>query len=529
MANPGDRTGFDADGAKVVYERLTNDRAPYITRAERNAQYTIPAVFPKSSDNSSTDFATPYQSVGARGVNNLSAKLMLAMMPVGSPFFKLAINEYALKQVDPEVVTTSQIALSMVERVCMRYLEGIGLRPTASELMKQLVVAGNGLLYLPPGLSRSKLYRLHSYVVERDSLGEVLQVIAKDVATFASLPEDVRGKLPAADYQPDTKIELYTHTYRDHESDQWLSYQEVEGEVIAGTENTYPAKGNPWIPVRLYKIDGESYGRSFVEEYIGDLVSLENLSKSIVDFAQACSKVLFLVNPAGATSIRRVVKATNGSFVAGRKADIEVFQMDKYADFQVTKATADGIEGRLGYAFMLNSAVQRQGERVTAEEIRFVANELEATQGGIYSVLSTEFQLPVVQRTLIDLEATSKIPSLPQEAVEPQIITGLDAIGRGQDMDKLIMFVQGIQPALQTAGGDINWSNFILRMAEASGIDPDGLVLTPEEKAQAQAMMAAQGGLQAGAQTAGAVTGQNLAMAGTQPENIEAAMAQQPQ
>lgn len=526
MANPGDRTGFDMEGAKVVYERLSNDRAPYITRAERNAQYTIPAVFPKSSDNSSTDYATPYQSVGARGVNNLSAKLMLAMMPVGNPFFKLAINEYALKQVDPEVVTTAQIGLSMVERIGMRYLEAIGLRPTASELMKQLVVAGNGLLYMPPGEMKTKLYRLHAYVVERDSLGEVLQIIAKDNATYATLPEDVKGKLPANDYQPDTKVEIYTHTYRDHEGDQWLSYQEVEGEVIKGTENTYPAKGNPWIPVRLYKIDGESYGRSFVEEYIGDLVSLENLSKSIVDFAQACSKVLFLVNPAGMTSIRRVVKAANGSFVAGRKADIEVFQMDKYADFQVTKSTADGIETRLSFAFMLNSAVQRSGERVTAEEIRYVANELEATQGGIYSVLSTEYQLPVVQRLMIELEATSKIPSLPQEAIEPQIITGLDAIGRGQDLDQLMTFANAVQPAMSFAAGDINWSNYILRVAEAAGIDPDGLVLTQEEKAAQAGQQAAVAGVQAAGQAAGAVAGQNIAMAGTDPANVQAAMAQ---
>lgn len=527
MAQPGDRTGFDEEGAKVVYERLSNDRAPYITRAERNAQYTIPAVFPKGSDNSSTDYATPYQSVGARGVNNLSAKLMLAMMPVGTPFYKLAINEYALKQTNPDVVTQAQIGLSMVERVGMRYLEGIGFRPTASELMKQLVVAGNGLIYMPPGEMKTKLYRLHSYVVERDSLGDVLQIIAKDTATYATLPEEVRNKLPAGDYQPSTKVEIYTHTYRDHESGQWLSYQEAEGVVVQGTENTYPAKGNPWIPVRLFKIDGESYGRSFVEEYIGDLVSLENLSKSVVDFAQACSKVLFLVNPAGMTSIRRVTKATNGGFVPGRLADLEVFQLNKYADFQVAKSTADGIEARLGFAFMLNSAVQRQGERVTAEEIRFVANELEATQGGIYSVLSTEFQLPVTQRLLVELEATSKIPSLPQEAVEPQIITGLDAIGRGQDLDKLLTFANAIAPAMSTAGADINWSNFILRVAEAAGLDPDGLVLSAEQKAQLQAQAAAAQGMQAGAVAAGQTTGANVAMAGTQPENVQAAMAQQ--
>ncbi|UZT50437.1 head-to-tail connector protein [Enterobacter phage 04_vB_Eclo_IJM] len=34
---------------------------------------------------------------------------------------------------------------------------------------------------------------------------------------------------------------------------------------------------------------------------------------------------------------------------------------------------ADAIEQRLGWAFLLNSAVQRNAERVTAEEIRYVA------------------------------------------------------------------------------------------------------------------------------------------------------------
>ncbi|MDV7399213.1 portal protein, partial [Arthrospira platensis SPKY1] len=110
-------------------------------------------------------------------------------------------------------------------------------------------------------------------------------------------------------------------------------------------------------------------------------------------------------------------------FVAGRKQDVEVFQLEKYNDFQVAKATADDIEKRLSYAFMLNSAVQRGGDRVTAEEIRYVAGELEDTLGGVYSLLSQELQLPLVKILLKELQATSKIPNLPKEAVEPAIAT----------------------------------------------------------------------------------------------------------
>ena len=76
--------------AKALYERLKSDREPYKTRAEDCAKYTIPALFPKDMDNGSTDYETPYQSVGARGVNNLSSKLLLALFPANAPFFRLS-------------------------------------------------------------------------------------------------------------------------------------------------------------------------------------------------------------------------------------------------------------------------------------------------------------------------------------------------------------------------------------------------------------------------------------------------------
>lgn len=525
MAEPGDKSGLSAEGAKAVYDRLANDRAPYVTRAENNASYTIPAVFPKESDNGSTNYVTPYQSVGARGLNNLAAKMLLSLFPVGEPFFKLAINEFALKQVgDTEVVQQASIGLSLVERVAMRYVEGASIRPTAFEGMKQLLVAGNFLWYMPPGEQTMRLYRLTSYVVERDSNGGIIQGVTKESIAAVNLPDDLKELVEGGGQEnPNQQVDVYTHFYRDVDSDQWLSYQEIAGEVVESSKNTFPKDGLPWIPVRLFKIDGESYGRSFVEEYIGDLVSLENLSKSIVEFAQAASKVLFLVEPSGVTQARRLTKAANGSFVAGRKSDISVFQMEKYNDFQVAKSTADGIEQRLSYAFLLNSAVQRNAERVTAEEIRFVANELEATLGGVYSVLSSEFQLPMAKRVLIDLQLTNKIPDLPQEAVEPTVVTGLDAIGRGQDLDKLMTFTSAASVAFQQTPGEINWSNYILRIAEATGIDPQGLIPTPQERQAAQAAQIQQQAALSAAQAGGAAAGQNVGAAGTQDE---AAMAQ---
>ena len=75
--------------AKSAYERMSSDRNMYITRAEDCAKYTIPSAFPENGANASTSFSTPYQSFGARAVNNLTSKLALALMPPNSPFFTL--------------------------------------------------------------------------------------------------------------------------------------------------------------------------------------------------------------------------------------------------------------------------------------------------------------------------------------------------------------------------------------------------------------------------------------------------------
>lgn len=519
------RQGFGANGAKATYDKLVNDRAPYETRAENCAKYTIPALFPKASDNASTDYTTPWQAVGARGLNNLASKLMLALFPL-APWMRLTISEFQAKQLlaDPQGLAKVDEGLSMVERILMAFMESNSFRPTFFELLKQLVVAGNGLLYIqepePNKLNPPKLYKLSQYVCQRDPYGNVLQVVTLDKVAFAALPEDIRNSLDG-EHEPDEEMSVYTHVYLDDESGDYLSYQEIEGQEVEGSDGQYPATACPWIPVRYVKMDGEHYGRSHCEEYLGDLRSLENLTESIVKFAMISSKVIGMVNPNGITQVRRLVKAQTGDFVPGRKQDIEFLQLEKAADFSVAKNVADAIEARLSFAFMLNSAVQRTGERVTAEEIRYVAGELEDTLGGVYSILSQELQLPIVRVLLVQLQATSMIPDLPREAIEPTVSTGMEALGRGQDLDKINRFISAIAPLGQMQDPDLNTSNLKMRIANALGLDTAGLLKTETDRAMEQAkQMVAEGG-SAIAQGVGAGVG---AQATSSPEAMQQAM-----
>jgi hypothetical protein len=520
------RKGFGLAGAKATYDKLAAERAPYETRAENCAKYTIPALFPKASDNASTNYTTPWQAVGARGLNNLASKLMLALFPL-APWMRLTISEFQAKQLlnDPQGLAKVDEGLSMVERILMAFMESNSYRPTFFEALKQLIVAGNCLLHISEPedgkFNPPKLYKLSQYVCQRDPFGNVLQAVTIDRVAFAALPEDVRNSLDG-DSDPDEEVEVYTHIYLDDESGDFLSYQEIDGKEVDGTDGQYPSTGCPWIPVRYVKMDGEHYGRSHCEEYLGDLRSLENLTESIVKFAMISSKVIGMVNPNGITQVRRLVKAQTGDFVPGRKQDIEFLQLEKSADFSVAKNVADAIEARLSFCFMLNSAVQRTGERVTAEEIRYVAGELEDTLGGVYSILSQELQLPIVRVLLVQLQATSMIPDLPREAIEPTVSTGMEALGRGQDLDKLTRFINAIMPISQMQDPDINTANLKIRIANALGLDTAGLLLTEQDKAMAQAKaMVAEGG-SAAAQGIGAGTAEQ---ATASPEAMQQAMA----
>lgn len=352
--------------AKAVYDKLTQDREDYTRRAEECAKYTIPRLFPREYDDGGTDYPTPYNSVGARGVNNLASKLLLALLPPNQPFFRFGLDEESMAMLqesgDDQMKDTIELGLSMLENAVVKYMEANSLRPTLSEAIKQLIVAGNALLFLPPKEGGVKCYKLRDYVVQRDGTGNVLQIVAKDSLTRASLPDYVSKFLndhrPVTneDSKPSEKVFIYTHTYL--EGNKWKSYQEIDGFKIPKSEQTYPKDKLPWMPIRFSKIDGENYGRSFVEDFLGDLRSLEVLSKSIVDLSKIAAKVVYLVNPSCQTNIQALAKARNGAYVKGRIDDVVPVQLNKSADMQVTMSTSANIEQRLSFCFLLNSAVQ---------------------------------------------------------------------------------------------------------------------------------------------------------------------------
>lgn len=380
-------------GAASRYTALLNTRQPYINRARNQAKVTIPSLFPETDDVTTSSLYTPYQSVGARGVNNISAKLMLTLFPPNTTNFKLSVDDLTLEKLTGVKDARGEVeaTLSKIEKKALFTLEGSQFRPTLSEVMKQLVVAGNACFYFPSP-SKARYFKLTNYVCKRSPDGKLLEAVIKEEVARAALPDDVRmlveatqpssSSLPTDKQPPDSRtIPLYT--YIEWREGKYRVHQEVGEMKVEGTDASFNEDNMPYLFLRFNKLDGEDYGRGYVEDYYGDLYTLESLMEAMVSGSIIMSKFIYLVDPAGTTRAEDLAKAENGAFVDGRPGDISVLQTEKQADLQIVFKMTEAIEQRLAFAFLLNTAVQRNGDRVTAEEIRYMARELEDVLGGV--------------------------------------------------------------------------------------------------------------------------------------------------
>jgi hypothetical protein len=126
-----------------------------------------------------------------------------------------------------------------------------------------------------------------------------------------------------------------------------------------------------------------------------------------------------------------------------------------------------------------------------------LSQELEAALGGLYSILSQEFQLPLVTRLMDRMSKKGRLPKLPKDIVKPTVVTGVEALGRGNDLNRLDMFLAGANQVVgpEAVAQYVNVGDYFKRRATALGIETEGLIKSDEElqqqmqQAQQQEMM----------------------------------------
>ena len=487
--------------AKERYDYLSSDRSQFLNEAEDASKLTLPYLIRGHEDTRGgmKQLPTPWQSVGAKGVVALASKLSLSLVPPQTSFFKLQLDESQLgEEFPPEVKSELDLSFAKIERTILDAIAASDDRVVIHQALQHLVVGGNALIFM--GKEGLKLFPLNRFVIERDGNGHVIEIVTKERINKELIQDQLPPEIDeyevesvvdeGRDISGKNECDVYTHVKRDNNRFIW--YQEVYGYELKGSRSKAPAESTPWLPLRFNTVDGEAYGRGRVGQFIGDLKSLEALSQALVEGSAAASKVVFVVSPSSTTKPQTLANAGNGAIVQGRPDDIGVVQVGKTADFRTAYELMGQLEKRLSEAFLILNV--RQSERTTAQEVQMTQMELEQQLGGLFGLLTVEFLVPYLNRKLSVFQKTGEIPRIPKGMVKPIIVAGINALGRGQDVQALGSFLQTIA---QTMGPEaiqqyINPDEVIKRLAAAQGIDVLNLVKSMQEVQQQQQQQQAQ-------------------------------------
>lgn len=460
-------------------------RTGMITRTERYAALTIPKVcLPDNFDHNNTDQSHDYQSIGAQAVNHLSNKLMLAMFAPSRPFAKLQAGKKATAQARAMKLTETQLEsiLAKGERDAIRELDSRGQRPRLFQIMRHLVVTGNALVILEK--KGIRVIGLKNYVVKRNIWGEVMHIVIREQLKFDEL-EPAIVKLLRTRHQDDSKVDFFKWIKREpngsYSMTQWVDEQLLPQEY----NGRWPAEKLPYQAVTWDLADEADYGTGLVEEYIGDFEALSALSESVVDGAVLGTEYRWLVNPSGQTSVEDLNNSENGDALPGLPTDIAPTQGGNPNSITVAQGILDSYERRISRGFLMGSAVIRDAERVTQEEVRLTAQELETSYGGVYSTLASSLQKPVARWLFdaIDL-------NLQGADLEVTIITGLDALSRNGDLENFrsaMMDMATIVNVPPELAARVKWEEVASFIGQGRNIELSRFLLTDAEFGKKQA------------------------------------------
>lgn len=467
--------------AEALWSRLNATKSSVITRAERYAELTVRKLLLADGRNKEAEgLAHDYQSLGAQAVNHLTNKLMLAMFRPSAPFFRLQAARKARQSIDPATLAALQPQLSNVEREAMRELDGKAQRPKLYAIMRHLIVIGNVLMLRSKDTLR--VMSLKYYCVKRTLDGRVHTLITCENISFDELAFDVQAAAAAANAhkEGEDKVNYYQVVRLQADggyiTEQWVNSLHLDPAKFDGK---YTAETLPFHALTWDLADEHDYGTSLVEDSHGDFEALSALAESVVDGSVIGTELRWLIDPTATLTAKDVNESKNGDALPGRKDDMVPMNGGNPQAVQQALSGMQAWEQRLARSFLLLSAVTRDAERVTAEEVRLTALELETALGGVYSSLSAQIQAPIARWLLDAIDM-----SIDGADIELQVITGLDALSRSGDLEALRLALgdlAAISQLPESLQGRINFQAIAGYIGAGRGID-----LLPFLKSEAQ-------------------------------------------
>lgn len=504
----------EKESASACWQRLSGLKEPLMTRVERYAALTIPKVcLPTGFNVESMDQSHDYQSLGAQAVNHVVNKLMTAMFAPSRPFFRVAAQDSVAKQAEQMQITETELntILAKMERDSALQLDKLQQRPKLYQIMRNLVVTGNVLMILDRKTIR--VMGLRHYCVKRDFEGKIHTLVIREQMCFNELAPDIQ-QLFTNNYAPLDKVDYYRYickTPTGYMMTTWINETRLPDKYSA----RWTADKMPYRALTWDLTDESDYGTGLVEDYSGDFESLSVLAEAIVTGGVIGTEFRWVANPTGMTNIEDMRNSVNGDTIPGNAKDVSALTPPVAEGVKTAQAVSQEYTTRISKGFLMMTGVTRDAERVTAEEIRVNAMELEGSFGGVYSALAPTIQEPIAHWMLAMADtpvAGTKLDIL--------VLTGLDALSRNGDLENLkqgILTLAGFMNVPPELNARIKWDELADYVGQGVGVDLKRFIMSQEEFSAATQAQQAQQGAQEVATATGVARGEASAQPPQQP------------
>jgi hypothetical protein len=468
-------------GHRTRWEQLHNEKTSILAYAEQYAQWTLPYVFPRDNTNqqeSNIELPIAQDSIGAKGVNHLSNRIISTLFPAKHLFFRLVIDQEVrdlveqalmasgvegdeLKQQLETQIQAAEAELLKAEKRAEERLNMVRFRPEAVTVAKLLIVTGNALVFFPPDKRPVQVFNFRNYHVVRDVSGEVIEIMTRETKAFATFNNEVQDALRknskwrsmhkevgnSKDYGEETPVTIYTRIVL--EDDGKFHVSQYADDVRLPTDVVYTQKDLRWVPLVWNLMQGDNYGRGLVADFAGAFHAINTLSTSLLNIAAVMGDIKIFVDPQSMIDVEHVQDSASGTYHAGRPEQVGTMKLDKITEAQFLQAMIERYERQIAAAFMLTSELTRNAERVTAHEIQRDVDELEASNSGIYSQLASGWQYRMAILALNDSDFDGI-----GDGVEPKVITGMDSLSRAGEAYNMRLFLTDLS-MLNTVPEDI--------------------------------------------------------------------------
>lgn len=474
---------------QTLYERYKDQRL--LEKYKTYAKWTVSSIFPeadfKDDLKGNNILQRDYQSMGAILVNNLTAKLVKLLFPVGLSFFRVQED----KQMERELQRLNdgaKINLAQLQNLASTALLRNAGYAQLHTLIKTLIVTGNALVVRRG--QKLSVYSPKNYTIFRDQDGTVMDCILKQSMAYGGAPQVVKSLQRLSGKQPYDTVDLYTRIRRLRDGRYEVS-QQIQ-DVRVNEPIVYAHNLCPYIPVVWSLVNGDSYGHGIVQDYAGDFAKLSILSEAVSKYQVDACKVVNLVKAGTGCDIDALADAQCGEWVQADPDAVGKTEPGNVAVIQSILEDLNQIIQRLSIAFMYTSNV-RDAQRVTAQEIRQKVNEADQALGGVYSQLSEALHKPLAYLLLAEISQPMGALIIGKR-VRVRILTGTAALGRNNNTERLLQASQVLSviiPALTQVSRRFNTQKIVDQTLINYGVILDD-VLKSEEELKKESQLAQQ-------------------------------------